>query len=217
MKKYRILLVLIITSLIGSCSSPIDLDTERKVVPVVPIKKIICQLDSATIKMNNVEQELFELPVASKPIMEVDTTYSNSFVKMRVIMTNPSSVMPSYPSIYSKIIVTEFCINLDSIEFSSSPIKIIGGENDKAYTSFKIFRVAKDSTILADTTIYTNTGRNYSEITFSSPDKEKRTIWSFLNTWIYDWKYTSVKINGLDSLIREPDSLNIQAGFRFKF
>jgi hypothetical protein len=182
-----------------------DVDTERKVTPVTPSKKIYPAIDSMIIVQNGAIK-YFEYDMAK---LEIDTCLETFYIKMKLHLTNGEYSS----SDFSKIRITDLFINLDSVGFANRPITLIGDSLAKAYSRYKLSRGASMD---FDTIIFTDNGRNKSEITFAI-DNVHREVWSNLETYIYDYRYDVIKINGNDSISVQKDSLVISGKFHFKY
>jgi len=199
------LLSIVAVVVIYSCSSPLDVDTERHKILLHTNQHILARLDSI-----NIEQNMQKLDIdINLAKMEIDTLSQIPAVWLNIqLSTNFLSSVPK-----QALNIKNINIYLDSISVFAKPIVFIGNATDKAYSKFLVNR---NSGLTNDTILFTDGKRNYSEILISI-DKENKFIWANFWSKIYDYKLVEVIINGNKEWQKMSDSIEVTGKFGFSY
>lgn len=185
-KKFQILSIFLI-ALIYSCTSPVDIDTSRK-VKAVNVPHVVPECTQVDFEQNGVQNSLSLLGVYS----ELDT--SGTVPVLWLYMSVVSK--PSASNNNDRINLGQLEFKLDSIPLNGIPVSLNSLLKSNAWAKFSLSRGLNTK---SDTTMTIGADRNVFEISFDY-NKIKSEITSVFNSKIYDYK---VWIERSDTVIRD--------------
>jgi hypothetical protein len=202
MKSIFKILISIFSVILLSCESPYDIDTPRKKILPKPMDSVqltlkeICVETNGTTERFKVDMALFELDTVSSSPLIWGTLSSQS---TKVINFNEDKMHLYY---FKMELVNQFVVgNTDVLGSNTS-----GG-------SYAMFSINRGVSSKFDTTIYSGSMDNKTEITFS-PDWEKNELWVYLDSWISGYK-VSMNNDSSDIFSYEPDIIFFKCKLHF--
>lgn len=186
-----------------SCSSPLDIDTPREKIVIKVPDPVQLNLVEYSLETNG-EKEPFLIDKANA---EIDTS---SFLSIwGHIKINWGEI-----SNYSKkrLQIISLSLGLDSLPITGSSLVLEGNEQTGSYAKYIISR---GISVSYDTTLFSNSERNKTEISFSM-DKSKQSIWLYVNSSIYENR-VEIKPGTNETVESISDSLFIVGRFHFNY
>ncbi len=203
MQKSFLYIVLFTIGMMISCSSPLDIDTPREKIVIKVPDPVQLNLVEYSLETNG-EKEPFLIDKANA---EIDTS---SFLSIwGHIKINWGEI-----SNYSKkrLQIISLSLGLDSLPITGSSLVLEGNEQTGSYAKYIISR---GISVSYDTTLFSNSERNKTEISFSM-DKSKQSIWLYVNSSIYENR-VEIKPGTNETVESISDSLFIVGRFHFNY
>ncbi len=212
-----IISVIIIIIIISACTSPMDVNTPRKIIPLGDYRAIP-NLSQVTITENG-QASYFN---ANNVYVRIDTISQEPAVWMDMSFES-SSVEDS-----GRISVKKFNLYIDSLPVNGYLHQIIGNPDSSNFWSK--FTISRAQDIAYDTTLNSDGINNLSDVTVNI-NKATKEMWVFLNTMLYSKRFWTEE---RDTIITDPatgfkisipitegkyaqDSLHFYGSFQFQY
>ena len=178
MNRFKIIIIgVLITVLFYSCNSPLDVDTPRKKEGNGTVKRITPTPTQLSLEANgnNIDFQTKQI------FIELDTSTNPPSIWIHFV-TEPKAGENLYTD---RLKIAGFDIQCDSCLVNGNPLQL---KNINATPPFAKFKLARGIDSRFDTMAVAGEGRNFSEMSFTLNQKEKK-VWSYLYAKVYDYRY----------------------------
>ncbi|MCX7736647.1 MAG: hypothetical protein N2319_08020 [Candidatus Kapabacteria bacterium] len=177
MDRFNLIFIFLISLLLWSCSSPMDLDTpkEKRLVGNPPAK-VFPKINTILLEENGIAREF----VAKDYSIAVDTSKDIPLIWMNFLLDSYDNKKST-----ERISINNINFRIDSTQLTGQPIKIV--PNIINPTCWAKYTINRGLNIQSDTTINSGDSKNITELSFSY-NKSRKEIWAYIYSKIYDHK-----------------------------